>query len=139
MCCRYHVEEYLYDEVDKIPGLKRSVVHHVTGDIHPTETAPVIVKPSEEDGMLAERAGSISNKSGRPSPKEGRNSLTLSNMAWGFKAFDEGNLLINARAESLLLKPAFRELAKENRCVIPATSFYEWDQTKDKVTLSQKA
>ena len=107
--------------------------------IHPTETAPVIVKSSEEDGMLAERAGSISNKSGRPSPKEGRNSLTLSNMAWGFKAFDEGNLLINARAESLLLKPAFRELAKENRCVIPATSFYEWDQTKDKVTLSQKA
>lgn len=139
MCCRYHVEEYLYDEVDKIPGLKRSVVHHVTGDIHPTETAPVIVKSSEEDGMLVERAGSISNKSGRPSPKEGRNSLTLSNMAWGFKAFDEGNLLINARAESLLLKPAFRELAKENRCVIPATSFYEWDQTKDKVTLSQKA
>lgn len=145
MCCRYHVEEYLYDEVDKIPGLQHGVVRHITGDIHPTDTAPVIVKAFGEDtmsieepgegNMSVEEPGSIFRNADLFSKKNG-NSLILSDMAWGFKAFDEGNLLINARAESLLRKPAFRGLAKENRCVIPTTSFYEWDNTRDKVTFT---
>ena len=37
-----------------------------------------------------------------------------------------GSKMINARAETLLAKPAFKSAAKRRRCVIPADGYYEW-------------
>lgn len=45
-------------------------------------------------------------------------------MVWGLKGYPESRLLINARRETLLEKPRYRQIL-DNRCVIPATSFYE--------------
>jgi putative SOS response-associated peptidase YedK len=58
----------------------------------------------------------------------------LQGMRWGFlpqwyKSPADGPLLINARAETLAEKPAFRAAARARRCLIPADGFYEW--TKD--------
>ncbi|MEM1388604.1 MAG: SOS response-associated peptidase [Pseudomonadota bacterium] len=55
-------------------------------------------------------------------------------MRWGFvphwyKKPNDGPLLINARAETVAEKPAFRAACRERRCLIPASGFYEW--TKD--------
>ncbi|MEP5728381.1 MAG: SOS response-associated peptidase [Sulfitobacter sp.] len=62
------------------------------------------------------------------------NQRRLSAMRWGFiprwyKKPSGGPLLINARAETLAEKPAFRAAARSRRGVIIATGFYEW--TKD--------
>jgi putative SOS response-associated peptidase YedK len=39
-----------------------------------------------------------------------------------------GNRLINARAETVAQKPAFRAALKKRRCLIPADGFYEWQK-----------
>ncbi|MCT8159037.1 SOS response-associated peptidase [Pseudoruegeria sp. SHC-113] len=58
----------------------------------------------------------------------------LGAMRWGFlpswyKSPTDGPLLINARAETIAEKPAFRAACRERRCLIPCSGFYEW--TKD--------
>ncbi len=50
---------------------------------------------------------------------------------WGlipFWAKDQkiGNSLINARAETVADKPAFRSSFKTDRCLVVADGFYEW-------------
>ncbi len=55
-------------------------------------------------------------------------------MRWGFlphwyKTTNGGPVLINARAETIAEKPAFRAAVRERRCLIPASGFFEW--TKD--------
>ena len=39
-----------------------------------------------------------------------------------------GNRLINARAEGITAKPAFRAAVARRRCIIPADAFYEWQR-----------
>lgn len=60
----------------------------------------------------------------------------LVKMRWGFiphwyKAPNDGPLLINARAETIAEKPAFRSACRERRCLIPITGFYEWTRLED--------
>ena len=52
-------------------------------------------------------------------------------MAWGLvprwtQDRDLAHPIINARAETISQKPSFRHLLKSNRCLIPATGFFEW-------------
>lgn len=60
----------------------------------------------------------------------------LMSMRWGFlphwyKTPNDGPLLINARAETIAEKPAFRAAARARRALIVATGFYEWTKTAD--------
>lgn len=53
-------------------------------------------------------------------------------MRWGFPSRGAGQLLINARAETAMERPAFSESVTRRRCIIPAAGFYEWDRDKNK-------
>jgi putative SOS response-associated peptidase YedK len=55
----------------------------------------------------------------------------LEPMRWGLipswaKDPKIGSRLINARAETLAEKPAFRSALRRRRCLLPSDSFYEW-------------
>ncbi len=47
---------------------------------------------------------------------------------WWAKDASIGNRMINARAETVATKPAFREPFEQRRCLIPADGFYEWQR-----------
>jgi putative SOS response-associated peptidase YedK len=51
----------------------------------------------------------------------------LSVMSWGLIAGEGATPLINARAETLRERPAFREAFLHHRCLVPADGFYEWE------------
>jgi putative SOS response-associated peptidase YedK len=68
----------------------------------------------------------------RLSPEGGRRELAW--LKWGlvpFWAKDPaiGNRMINARAESVAEKPAFRGALRHRRCLVLADGFYEWQRT----------
>src|ERR1039458_2594270 len=76
-------------------------------NIAPTQLAPVIFNERHQPGVKLMRWGLI------PS--------------WA-KDESVGNALINARSETLPSRNAFREAFKHRRCLIPADSFYEWQE-----------
>ncbi len=118
MCGRYYVDQDLPREVaacfgdlteefsKREPG-KSWIVTGKT-DIHPADIAFVL--------------------------REGKGRLAAQPMQWGFPGYENGRLLINARAETVLEKRTFREDMLHRRCVIPARGFYEWDKDREAVT-----
>lgn len=60
----------------------------------------------------------------------------LRSMRWGFvpewyPTPAGGPLLINARAETVAEKPAFRAAIRARRCLIPASGYFEWETAPD--------
>lgn len=58
----------------------------------------------------------------------------LVSLRWGLVPFwakdaGIGNRMINARAETVADKPAYRSSFRRQRCLVVATGFYEWQQT----------
>ncbi|UWQ20938.1 SOS response-associated peptidase [Jannaschia sp. W003] len=75
-----------------------------------------------------------------PAVVAGEGQRRMVSMRWGFVPHwyekpNGGPLLINARAETVATKPAFRDAARQRRCLLPATGFYEWTKDEDDARL----
>lgn len=109
MCGRYSLAPDESLEISRIVAEVQSrfgaaSIH--TGEIFPTNAAPVLLSESEK--------------------------MTPRPMKWGFPGFKGKGGIINARGETALDKPMFRRPLLERRCVVPTTGFYEWDKGKNK-------
>src|SRR5262245_30288305 len=71
----------------------------------------------------------------RPKPEDKRRELVM--MKWGLispraKYASSGYSMINARADSVADKPAFRHAFRNRRCLMVVDGFYEWQKTNGK-------
>ena len=113
MCGRYYVDDETSREIEKlVRDLDRRLKMERTGDVFPSQNAMIL--------------------------KGEGNHLAAEQMRWGFPGFEKGKLLINARAETALERPTFRESVQDRRCIIPARGFYEWNKSKEKFTFERK-
>lgn len=95
-------------------------------NVAPTKRAPVVLerrpRPDSED-----------DSEGQQPPRE-HPVRWLRLLTWGLvpswaKERSIGNRMINARADSLLDKPAFKRAALSRRCLVPADGWYEWQKS----------
>ena len=68
---------------------------------------------------------------GKPAPQDVARELRV--VRWGLVPYwakdpKIGSRMINARAETVDSKPAFRQAFTRRRCLLPADGFYEWQQ-----------
>lgn len=57
---------------------------------------------------------------------------------WGFQGLKNGQLVINARSETVEEKKTFSKAFRETRCVFPISGFYEWDSERRKLLFSAR-
>jgi putative SOS response-associated peptidase YedK len=99
--------------------LARLLQAELAPGIDPEGTPRFNLPPTE--GVLALVAGRRPGAPGR----------VLASFRWGLvppwaKDPSVGNRMINARAESLATKPAYRDAFADRRCLVIADGFYEW-------------
>jgi Uncharacterized conserved protein len=79
----------------------------VGNEVFPTNTLPVLV-----------------NSDGAKSAKMYK---------WGFPQYKGNGVIINARSETLEVKPMFTNRFRYSRCLVPSSGFFEWSrQTRQK-------
>lgn len=122
MCGRYYVDDNTAKEIEKLArqaddkmegNISSNEVKIGTKDICPTELAPI---------LAASGSG-----------------LECRWQRWGFPGFRKNQVIFNARCESALEKPMFREAVLHRRAIIPAAGFYEWDRKKQKYTFCRES
>ncbi len=119
---RDHVSEPLEPDYNVAPTKRVYAV--VTREARPSEDAEAAAEAAEAapDGTAAAPAAARSGVA-----------RELRVVRWGLVPFwakdpKIGSRLINARAETVASKPAFRHAFRRNRCLLPADGYYEWQR-----------
>ncbi|PDH76165.1 hypothetical protein AO464_08140 [Oenococcus oeni] len=63
----------------------------------------------------------------------GKKQVRIVQMPWGFPGFKEKQIIINARAETIMNKEIFADAFIKYRCVYPTSGFFEWTKDKQKI------
>ena len=124
MCGRYAASRNPDDLVEEFEVEEVALGEGDSGDEPPEGARPDWnVAPTRPHPVVLERSSR-----GEPDAPA-RRQLRL--LTWGLvpswaKDRAVGNKMINARAESLLEKPAYRRAATSRRCLVPADGWFEW-------------
>ena len=110
MCGRYLFVEK-DEEMQEWIAMAEPGTKFSTHEVYPTQSALVIVK---------------------------NESLMTTGMGWGFVKWDDKGRIINARQETVASSSFFKTSYEQNRCIILASGFYEWDQHKDRYLIQLK-
>ena len=117
MCGRYHFSAELLDEIRDLTEQKdwKLELGVLDRDIHPGDTAPVIVAAGDQGG-----------------------SLRVCRQKWGYPGPGGKGLVFNARSESVFEKRMFRNSVSQRRAAVPVSWFYEWNKNKEKFTFTKE-
>ncbi|MGI5841178.1 MAG: SOS response-associated peptidase [Patescibacteria group bacterium] len=108
MCGRYTLEYHSsFNQRFSLPGTVNFESHY---NISPSQLLPIILVANGEN--------------------------TLQSMRWGFipawaKDKSLSRQIINARVESVAHKPSFASAFRHRRCLVPASGFYEWQNSSN--------
>ena len=152
MCGRYYVDKDTFEEACRLAGCSgfaggdgfvggdgfsgcgsfTASDGGTAGDIVPSGTAWVL---RGDQGYLGAEPRYPGTEPCRPGTGP---CIRAERMAWGFPRFDGKGLIINARAESVRERPAFRDSVEQRRCVIFARGFYEWNRSREKFSYERE-
>lgn len=99
MCGRYLLDTEIREIIKTYKIQRREVEAYGAGDIHPSTYAPIVFDTGQR---------------------------IISDARWGFPLDFKKGIVINARSESIMSKPIFRDSFYTSRCIIPANLYYEW-------------
>jgi putative SOS response-associated peptidase YedK len=102
----------------------------------PSAIEPSAIEPSTPEQNAAPEPSAPDPSAIEPSAIEHGGVRELRVVRWGLVPFwakdiSIGSRLINARAETVATKPAFRRAFARHRCLLPADGFYEWEKSGD--------
>lgn len=115
MCGRLNMS---LDPADLADELRLDVVSYdytPRYNVPPGSFVPIVVERLDDEGQLTRR---LETASWGLVPGWAKDTKI------GFKAF-------NARSETVLEKPMFRQSIKRRRCALPIPGYYEWETTED--------
>ena len=105
MCGRFSLDVSIDVLIERYKAIKNMEEFKLPDEIFPTNTVPIVIN---------------------------KDNIQLSMMKWGFMPEFTKKPIINARAETADIKPLFRNSFYNKRCLVPATSFFEWENLDGK-------
>lgn len=107
MCGRFSLDMDIDSLLNRYKAIKGIDTFNPKDEIFPTDLSPIIIN---------------------------RKNKELRMVKWGFMPSFTKKPIINARSETVDIKPTFQYPFYNRRCLIPATSFFEWEKVgEDKI------
>jgi putative SOS response-associated peptidase YedK len=131
MCGRYASVRKRVELLEEFSVQRDKVAEPLAPDYNVAPTKPVyavLTRTSSGDSEEPETDGAVRDDGAGLVPER-----QLRIVRWGLVPFwakdvKIGSRMINARAETISEKPAFRRAFAKRRCLLPADGYYEWQQ-----------
>jgi putative SOS response-associated peptidase YedK len=135
MCGRYASARKRIELLEEFSVQNDRVAETLAPDYNVAPTKPVyaVLTRQPDDRDRAGAPTSTADSAGTADPGLAGAERQLRVLRWGLVPFwakdvKIGSRMINARAETVSEKPAFRRAFAQRRCLLPADGYYEWQQ-----------